>query len=198
MHVVPQAGPGGSGGACAAVLAQPTLVDAIRARIAGRLDALAFASVFAPRDTFALDFTRASPLTDEGAAELAEALADGGQVTGLDLACPSELGTSGIARIARLRSLRSLDLTGTINLASDGVCFMRHLTLLTSLGLAHSYGICDSSLKVLAASLTGLRRLDILGCEAVTAEGIVHLSSFVLLTSLRTPHAEGSNARYRQ
>jgi hypothetical protein len=68
------------------VLSQPPLADAIRARIVDRLDALAFAAALAPREAFALDFTRASPLTDAGATHLAEALADCGQAVGLNLA----------------------------------------------------------------------------------------------------------------
>jgi hypothetical protein len=192
MHAVPQAGPS-AGDACAAVLAQPTLVDAIRARIAGRLDALAFTSVFAPRDTFAPDFTRASPLTDEGAAELAAVMAASGQVTGLYLSFASALGNAGVAHIARFCSLRSLDLTGTLNLNSDGASFLRHLSKLTSLGLAYT-PIDDAGLAVVAASLTSLKRLDLLGCDGITAAGIGQLSLLIRLTSLRTPRAEETMA----
>jgi len=170
----------------AAVLAQPPLVDAIRARIAGRLDALAFASVFAPRDTFALDFTRASPLTDEGAAELAAVLAAGGQVTGLNLASASVLSNVGVAHIARLRSLRSLDLANSQHVTDGGARRLRQLTALTRLGLAGCTGISDAGVAYIS-DLTGLRSLDLAGCARVTAAGIACLSHLALLTSLRAP-----------
>jgi hypothetical protein len=180
-------GPGSDGRAMAAVLAQPTLVDAIRARIAGRLDALAFAIAVAPRDNFALDMADISPLTDVRAAELADVLAGCGQVTHLGLAFASALTDGGVAHLARLRSLRSLELAGSTSLTDDCVRFLWRLTALTSLGLANS-PVTDAGLAAVA-QLTALRRLDILGCEAVTAAGIAHLSSLVGLTSLRTPRA---------
>jgi len=168
----------------AAVLAQPPLVDAIRARIAGRLDALAFEIALSPRQDFALDYSSARPLCDLGAAELAEALAGCGQVTGLGLPKAAALYESGIAHLARLRSLRSLDLAGCFGLTDAGIRFLWRLTALTSLGLANS-PVTDAGLAAVA-QLTALRRLDILGCEAVTAAGIGRLSSLVRLTSLRT------------
>jgi|APGre2960657404_1045060.scaffolds.fasta_scaffold08666_1 hypothetical protein len=189
MHAVPQAGPSGraDGGACAAVLAQPSLVDAIRARIASPLDALAFAIAVAPCKDFALDMSEICPLTDVRAAELADVLAASGQVTGLDLAFSSVLTDGGVAHIARLRSLRSLELAGSLSLTDAAFPFLRRLTSLTSLGLAFT-PISDAGLAAVAA-LTTLQRLDLLGCDGVTASGIAHLSSLVGLTSLRTPRA---------
>jgi len=179
----------------AAVLAQPALVDAIRDRIADRLDALSFAAALAPREVFALDFTRASPLTDAGAARLAAALAAGGQVVGLNLAFSSALDISGIGHVARLLSLRSLDLAGTVNLDDEGAHILRPLTALTALCLAHS-GCGDAGLASVCGHLRALKSLDLTGCKHVTAAGVSRLSSLALLTSLRSPRIRAVDEQY--
>jgi len=189
MHAVPQAGPSGraDGGACAAVLAQPSLVDAIRARIASPLDALAFAIAVAPCKDFALDMSEICPLTDVRAAELADVLAASGQVTGLDLAFSSVLTDGGVAHIARLRSLRSLELAGSLSLTDAAFPFLRRLTSLTSLGLAFT-PISDAGLRALASGLVGLRELKLDLREvsvAITDAGLEALCALPRLRRLR-------------
>jgi hypothetical protein len=176
-----------SSSAVAAVLAQPPLVDAIRARIGDGLDALSFAAALAPREDFELDYTRALPLTDDGAARLADAMADCGQVVSLWLEFSSVLTAIGVGHVARLRSLRSLDLDGTAKFDDDCARILsERLTALTALGLAGT-GVSDAGVACICDHLRALRCLDFQGCARVTAAGVSHLSSLVLLTSLRSP-----------
>jgi hypothetical protein len=170
------------------VLSQPPLVDAIRARILEPLDALAFSIAVAPRENFALDFTRASPLTDVGATHLAEALADCGRVVGLNLAFSCALTFCGVGHVGRMRSLRALDLAGSIHLDDGGARILRRLTALTALGLANT-AVGDSGLECICAHLRALRSLDLVGCMRITAAGVPLLSSLVRLTSLCSPRS---------
>jgi hypothetical protein len=79
---------------------------------------------------------------------------------------------------------------------TDAGCrFLRRLTALTSLGLAHA-DLTGAGLPHIAA-LTGLRHLDLHRCAGI-AEGLERLSSLTALTSLRSPHGSGGGNEWIQ
>ena len=113
-------------------------------------------------------------ITDAGLADLARLTS----LTSLDLKWCHRIGEDGLAHLARLTSLTSLDLRGFLYVTNAGLEHLAQLTGLTSLNLSYcrrapfGRGITDAGLAHLAKQLTGLRELELYGCERITIEGV--------------------------
>lgn len=104
--------------------------------------------------------------------------------------CGSDITDAGMACLASLPNLHSLDLTLCGGITDDGLGALAQLTALQSLKLACVTPIGDAGIAHLR-DLTNMRRLDLSFCNGITAAGLASLNGMHRMEDLNLSFCQG-------